>query len=104
MSKTAGFFNEYLPSKLEKNPDLAKINAVFQFDITGAGTWTLDLKNGGGVSEGAGANPADCVLTTDQATWETILEKPSQAVASVMMGKLKVSNLGLATSLQKILA
>lgn len=104
MSKTAEFFGSYLPHKLEKNPDLAKsVGTIFQFDIDGAGTWTLDLiSDPGGVSEGAHESP-NCVISSNQATWEAILENPNKAVSMVMMGKLKVSNLGLATQLQKIL-
>ncbi len=104
MSKTAGFFNEYLPNKLEKNPDLAtSINGVFQFNIAGAGNWTLDLKGKNEVREGD-SEAADCTISAGQDDWETILENPSKAVTMVMMGKLKISNLGLATQLQKILA
>lgn len=104
MSKTSGFFNEYLPNKIEKNPDLAtEINAVFQFEISGAGSWTLNLKDGSSVTEGTDAD-ADCTLTTDEATWEQILENPGKAVSMVMMGKLKISNLAHATKLQKVLA
>ena len=55
------------------------------------------------VFEGAHESPG-CVITADQASWEAILDNPKKAVQMVMMGKLKVSNLGLATQLQKILA
>lgn len=104
MSKTQGFFNEYLPKKLEKNPDLAtSINATFQFNIDGAGVWTLDLKGANEVKEGP-SEAADCTITAAESDWESILENPSKAVTMVMMGKLKISNLGLATQLQKILA
>jgi len=105
MAETADFFGAFLPGKLEKNPDLAaSIGKIFQFDIDGAGTWTLDLTSGGGsVAEGA-SDSADCVITAKKADWETILDNPNKAVQMVMMGKLKVSNLGLATQLQKILA
>lgn len=104
MSKTNEFFGAFLPSKVEKNPDLATdINAIFHFDIDGAGQWTLDLKGGNSVSEGLNGD-ADCVLTTDSASWEQILDNPGKAVSMVMMGKLKISNLSHATKLQKILA
>ena len=34
MSKTAGFFNEYLPNKIEKNPDLAtSVNSMSDGDF-----------------------------------------------------------------------
>ena len=104
MSKTAGFFNEYLPNKIEKNPDLAaSVNAVFQFDVDGAGSWYADLKGNKVVAEGSHDAP-DCTLTCAQKDWEDILDNPGSAVGKVMTGKLKISNLGLATKLQKLLA
>lgn len=105
MAETADFFGSFLPNKLEKNPDLAaSIGKIFQFDIDGAGTWTLDLTDGGGKVAEGGSDGADCVITAKKDDWETILDNPGKAVQMVMMGKLKVSNLGLATQLQKILA
>jgi putative sterol carrier protein len=104
MADTKGFFEEYLPAKLKKNPDLAKsVNAVFQFEIDGAGTWALDLTGEGSVVEGKHENPG-CVIKADKATWEGILDNPGSAISKVMTGKLKVSNTMLATKLQKILA
>jgi putative sterol carrier protein len=44
------------------------------------------------------------VLKADKETWEKILDNPSLAIQMAMMGKLKVSNIGLATQLQKILS
>ncbi|MFM2245330.1 MAG: hypothetical protein RL071_1404 [Pseudomonadota bacterium] len=104
MADTKGFFEEYLPHKLKKNPDLAKsVNAVFQFEIDGAGIWALDLTGEGVIVEGKHENPG-CVIKTDKATWEGILDNPGSAISKVMTGKLKVSNTMLATKLQKILA
>lgn len=104
MSKTAGFFNEYLPGKIEKNPDLAAgVNAIFQFNIDGAGEWYADLKGNSDVAAGTHDAP-DCVLSTSQQHWEDILDNPGSAVGKVMTGKLKISNLAHATKLQKLLA
>ena len=97
------FFNEYLPNKIKTDPTLAEeVNAVFQFDIAGAGTWTLDLTGEGTIIEGAGED-VGCVITCDKATWEKILDNPKSAMQMFMLGKLKASNIGLATKLQKIL-
>ncbi len=101
MADTATFFSEYLPAKLS-NPGLAAETGVFQFDIKDAGTWTLDL-GAKTVTEGAHAAPG-CKITVDKATWEGILDKPANATMAVMTGKMKVTNLGMATKLQKILA
>ena len=104
MSKTAGFFNEYLPNKIEKNPDLAaSVNAIFQFNIDGAGSWYADLKGANEVAEGTHAAP-ECTISAAQKDWEDILDNPGSAVGKVMTGKLKINNLGLATKLQKLLA
>lgn len=103
MADTKEFFDSYLPQKIQGNPELAKsINAVFQFDIDGAGTWTLDLTGDGTVSAGPHDEPG-CVITTDRDTWEKVLDNPNLAIQMFMMGKLKASNIGLATQLQKIL-
>ena len=39
------------------------------------------------------------MLKADKETWEKILDNPSLAIQMAMMGKLKVSNIGLATQL-----
>ena len=105
MADTKQFFSEFLPARIAKDPALAQsVNAVYQFEIAGAGTWTLDLTPAvNQVTEGAATNPG-CVLKADKETWEKILDNPSLAIQMAMMGKLRVSNIGLATQLQKILS
>ena len=104
MADLQNFFSEYLPNKLEKNPDLATdINAIYVFDIEGAGTWTVDLTNGGTVAEG-GHDEAGCTVSAAQQDFETLLDNPAQGMMLFTMGKLRVTNVGLALSLQKILS
>jgi hypothetical protein len=104
MADTKEFFDKYMPEKLQANPGLAaSVNSVFQFDITDAGTWTIDLaKPGGEVREGKADN-AGCVITVAKADWEKLLDNPGIAMQLFMTGKLKASNVGLALQLQKIL-
>ena len=105
MADVRAFFESYLPGKLEKNPGLAsEINAVYQFALGDAGSWTVDLtKDGGSVSEGEAAD-AGCVVTASGADFGKLLDSPASAMMLFTMGKLKVSNVGLALSLQKILS
>lgn len=104
MADTRDFFANWLPNKLSGNPDLVKsINAIYVFDIDGAGTWTVDLTGAGTVTEGGHASPG-CTVTAKQADWENMLENPSSAMMMFMSGKLKVSNVGLGISLQKLLS
>lgn len=100
MGVTEEFFSQYLPNKLADGNSLG--DGVFQFDIADAGTWSLDLTSGSITNEAHEA--PGCVITTDRATWEGILQNPSSAIQAFMMGKLKASNIGMATKLQQILA
>ena len=103
MSAVATFFNEILPQKLAEREELAEtIGAAIQFDIDGAGTWTLDCRDGGKVIEGPVDEPG-CVVATSAANWEQILENPMMATQLFMMGELTATDLGLAMQLQNIL-
>jgi hypothetical protein len=104
MADINDFFSNYLPKKLSENPGIAKeINAIYQFDIDGAGTWTVDLtKEGGQVASGPSENPG-CVVKAAKADFESMLDNPSSAMMLFMQNKLKVSSIPLALSLQKIL-
>ncbi len=104
MAETAEFFDTYMPQKLIDKPDLIKTNAIFRFDVAGAGNWVIDLKNAPGAVRAVDADePADCVITVAKADWEKVLDNPGLAMQLFMTGKLKASNIGLAMALQKIL-
>ncbi len=98
------FFSTTLPAKLQANPGLSDdINNTYQFEIAGAGTWTVDLtKTPGEVTEG-GIDAPGCTVTAAAEDFSTLLENPAAGMMLFTMGKLKVSNVGLALSLQKIL-
>jgi putative sterol carrier protein len=83
-SKTAGMNNSYL------------------FDIDGAGTWKVDVQDGGvKVTEGTG--DADVTITTSEETFEKIVSGEQNATSAYMTGKLKVKgDMGAAMKLQKL--
>ena len=101
MADTLTFFREYLPQKIAENQDLLQIGAVYQFDIDGAGTWTLDLVKGE-VREAPAEEPG-CVITVAKEHWDQVIDQPMMATQFFMMGQLKASNLALALQLQRIL-
>ena len=47
---------------------------------------------------------AGCVVNVAKADFETLLDDPSQGMMLFTMGKLQVSNVGLALSLQQLLS
>ncbi|GIS90329.1 MAG: hypothetical protein CM1200mP20_03700 [Pseudomonadota bacterium] len=103
MSKTQAFFNDYLPGKLSVNPDLAgKVDQIFQFEIEGAGSFSVDLT----VGEGSVLPERMTALTAQSAVRRryssSFLDDPTSAMTLMSAGQLTVSNLMAAMSLQKI--
>jgi len=105
MADLNDFFSNYLPNKLSDNPDLAKdIAAVYVFDLDGFGQYTVDLTDGNGtVAEGNHDNPG-CVVSAKADDFKNLLDNPSSGMMMFTMGKLKVTNVALALSLQKLLS
>lgn len=101
MADTFVFFADVLPEKVANDPTLQGQSGVFQFNITPAGTWSLDLSSGE-VKEGRHPSP-NCVISCSQEVWEGILDNPSTATQAFMLGKLKSNNVALAAKLQQIL-
>ena len=104
MADTQDFFTNYLPNKLSDNPDLVKdIGAIYVFEIEDAGTYTVDLTGEGTIAEGGHDEPG-CTVNAKKEDFEAMLDNPAQAMMLFMSGKLAVSNVGLAMSLQKLLS
>ena len=104
MSKTQGFFAEYLPNKIANKPGLVdEMGAVIVFDIDGAGSWTVNLKDApGAVSEGPSTGP-DCTVSCSADTFEKVLTNPNSAMMLFATGKLKVSNMQIGMKLGKVM-
>lgn len=96
MSNTQTFFTETLPAKLTEQPDVAEeINDTIQFDIEGAGTWTLDLTEAPGSVKEGGIDEAGCVVSCAAEDFESMLDNPAGAMSLFVNGKIVISNMGL---------
>ena len=96
-------FNEQLPAALTKNADEAKsINAKYQMNITGAGSWNLDLTSSG-PKVTQGEQPADCTITIAADDFQKLQENPAAGMQLFFAGKLKIAgNQMLGMKLQKL--
>lgn len=100
-------FERHMPEKLRSKPDLVtKINAVYQFNISGpgGGQWQVDCTQAGGaISVGVAPAPKCTVAATDQ-DFLAIVNGKMNAQMAFMSGKLKIQgDMGLAMKLQQIL-
>ncbi|HET6437745.1 MAG TPA: SCP2 sterol-binding domain-containing protein [Anaeromyxobacter sp.] len=106
-SSVKEIFERTLPARLQAKPDVvAKINAVYQFNISGpeGGTWAVDCTAPGGkVTAGAAAQPRCTVASTDKDFLGIVNGKLNPQMA-FMSGKLRIQgDMGLAMKLQQIL-
>jgi putative sterol carrier protein len=85
---------------------VAKVNAVYQFNVKGeeAGTWFCDLKNGTGkVGKGEAEKP-DATLTMDSKNFYAMFTGKIKPASAFMTGKLKISgDLQKAMKLEKLM-
>ena len=100
-------FDRHMPEKLRSKPDVvAKINAVYQFNIAGpnGGQWSVDCTQPGGlIAPGTAASPR-CTVTCAEADFLSIVNGKLNAQMAFMTGKLKIQgDMGLALKLQQIL-
>ena len=92
MADILKLFNEELPTALKNKPDEAKaIGAKYQMNVTGAGSWAIDVSATGPTCEPGEKPGADCTITIAEPDFQKLLENP-HALDSVR--KLTGSELG----------
>jgi hypothetical protein len=101
-------FERHLPERLKAKPDVvAKINAVYQFNISGAGggSWSVDCTApGGAVAEGTSA-VARCTVAMTDGDFLAVVNGKLNPQMAFMTGKLKIQgDMALAMKLQQILS
>jgi putative sterol carrier protein len=101
---TKKLFNEDLPAALAKNAEDARtIGAKYQMNITGEGSWFIDVSATGPKCV-PGEEPADCTITITSEDFQKLIENPQQnGMQLFFSGKLKIAgNNMLAMKLNKL--
>ncbi|RLN98255.1 hypothetical protein BBJ28_00000038 [Nothophytophthora sp. Chile5] len=91
----------------EVGPSLvAKVKGIIKFDITGAGKWLVDLKNGkGSVKVATDADKADLTITLTEENFLKMMDNKLNPQQAFMKGLVKIKgNMGLAMKLNVVLA
>jgi putative sterol carrier protein len=100
-------FDQDLPAALAKNEAEAKsIGAKYQINVTGAGSWFIDVSGSGPSIQAGEPGGADCTITISQEDFQKLHENPqANGMQLYMQQKLKVAgNPMLAMKLQKLFA
>ncbi|MCH7959314.1 MAG: SDR family NAD(P)-dependent oxidoreductase [Candidatus Hydrogenedentes bacterium] len=99
-SEVEAIFAE-MSKRIKAKPELVgKVDAVFQFNVDGGGTWTVDLKNGEGSVQQGAADKSDCTISMAHDDFVGLMTGKLDGQQAFMQGKLKVTgNMMLATKL-----
>jgi SCP-2 sterol transfer family len=107
VSSVKDVFEKHIPAKLQSKPDVVgKINAIYQFNISGpgGGTWSVDCTQPGGKVHFGPAASAKCTVSATDQNFLDIVNGKLNAQMAFMSGKLKIQgDMGLAMKLQQIL-
>jgi putative sterol carrier protein len=100
-AQSAREFFETLESKVDP-AKAAALNAVYRFDIDGAGSWIVRVANGSvHVDEGGG--DADTTISTSEQNFLRLVRREQNPMTAFMTGKLRVSgDMQAAMKLQKL--
>jgi putative sterol carrier protein len=100
-------FEHRMPEKLRNKPDVvSKINAIYQFNISGpsGGTWAVDCTKPGGEVKAGAADGAKCTVNCADSDFLNIVNGKLNPQMAFMSGKLKIQgDMGLAMKLTQIL-
>jgi putative sterol carrier protein len=102
MAQTAREFFESLESRLNASGP-GDITGVYRFDISGAGSWRVDLANGKAeVTESS--EGGDCVVSMNENVFLRVLSGDQNPMTAFLMGKIRVDgDMGMVMRLKDLL-
>ncbi len=107
MTTVAEYFTDKIGGMISKNPDASlEIDEIYQFNITGddAGTYTINLKEGPSVNEGARGD-ATCILTLEDGDFVGLMTGDKNGMELFATGKIQIDrDLMAAMKLEKLFA
>lgn len=107
ISSVKDVFERHLPERLQRKPDVAaKIDAVYQFNISGpeGGAWIVDCTAPGGKISAGTSPAARCTVSATDKDFLGIISGKLNPQMAFMSGKLKIQgDIGLAMKLQLLI-
>jgi putative sterol carrier protein len=72
-----------------EDPRLQGINGSYRFDIEGAGSWRMEVRDGT-VAITEGTAPADCVIRCEEADFVRIARGEQNLLTAALQGRVQV--------------
>jgi putative sterol carrier protein len=102
MAQSVSEFFERLPSRVDESK-MAGMNNTYRFDVEGAGSWTVDVRDGKVSVAQDGAPEPDATISTSEETFQKLVSGEQNPTSAYMTGKVKVKgDMGAAMKLQKL--
>ena len=102
MAQSVSEFFESLPTRADESK-IAGMNNTYRFDIDGAGSWVVDVRDGNvTVTQDGDAEP-DTTISTSEDTFQKLVSGEQNPTTAYMTGKVKIKgDMGAAMKLQKL--
>lgn len=82
----------------------AGIDKTYRFEIAGAGSWMVQVRDEGAKVTEDGSGDVDATISTSSETFEKLLKREQSPTTAFMLGKVKVDgDMGAVMKLQKLL-
>ena len=102
MTQSVSEFFDLLPARVDGSK-IAGMTNTYRFDVEGAGSWTVDVRDGKVSVTQDGDADADSTISTSEEVFRKLVNGQQNATAAYMTGKLKVKgDMGAAMKLQKL--
>jgi len=102
MAQSVSEFFESLPTRADESK-IAGMNNTYRFDIDGAGSWVVDVRDGKVTVKQDGDAEPDTTISTSEDTFQKLVSGEQNATTAYMTGKVKIKgDMGAAMKLQKL--
>ena len=102
MTQSVSEFFETLPTRADESK-IAGMNNTYRFDVDGAGSWVVDVRDGKVTVTQDGEADPDTTISTSEDTFQKLVSGEQNPTTAYMTGKVKIKgDMGAAMKLQKL--
>jgi len=102
MAQSVNEFFDTLPARADESK-IAGMNNTYRFDVDGAGSWVVDVRDGKVTVTEDGDSEPDATISTSEEMFKKLVAGEQNPTTAYMTGKVKIKgDMGAAMKLQKL--